>query len=205
MTIFIPRSPEIVVSTRVLHNVGSQWCTLVIVHLDLVPGVVDVVDDVDVVEDVDGVDVVDDDCIKFDKHHLRDNTWRVGWALLTRAANDPSVFTIMEKAPTCFQSGEGPSRGLLHNFLKPMDRLQHYYSPRRRVPVSVASLGRGQTSTVVLRSRGSAQAHTKTLGAARSRRGGDQRSARRCRDPRASGAGKRRFCPPRLLPYRDSD
>ena len=91
MTIFIPRSPEIVVSTRVLHNVGSQWCTLVIVHLDLVPGVVDVVDDVDVVEDV------DDDCIKFDKHHLRDNTWRVGWALLTRAANDPSVFTITER------------------------------------------------------------------------------------------------------------
>ena len=43
------------------------------------------------------VDVV---CIKFDKHHLRDNTWRVGWALLTRAANDPSVFTITEKAPT---------------------------------------------------------------------------------------------------------
>ena len=80
-----------------------------------------------------------------------------------------------------------------------MDRLQHYYSPRRRVPVSVASLGRGQTSTVVLRSRGSAQAHTKTLGAARSRlaarRRPAQRAARRCRDPRASGAGKRRFCP----------
>ena len=46
------------------------------------------------------MDVVDVDCIKFDKHHLRDNTWRVSWALLTRAANDPSVFTITEKAPT---------------------------------------------------------------------------------------------------------